>query len=281
MCKKYNMENNFTPETVNKIISLYANDKISATKISKQLNTSVWSVLKCLRQHNIQIRSASESTKKYKIDETFFEVIDTAEKAYWLGWMFADGCVSSSSYGLFFHITLHEKDKIVLEEFQKALKTNTPIHQFKKKNQYGLYIWSKKMRQDLIRLGCTPKKSLTLEFPKEDQVPKQFLPSLIHGYFDGDGNINFSPKNCRIEAKITSSVPFCDGYMHFLSEAIGVKKFYITRRFSKFDKTEYQGIGFGKFDAIKRFKDLIYKNERGLERKRVVFLKAEKWRENK
>lgn len=31
--------------------------------------------------------------RKYSVNEIFFEVINTEEKAYWLGFIFADGCV--------------------------------------------------------------------------------------------------------------------------------------------------------------------------------------------
>ena len=46
---------------------------------------------------------------------------------------------------------------------------------------------SETCKNDLIKQGCTPKKSLTLTFPTEEQVPKTLIKHFIRGYFDGDG----------------------------------------------------------------------------------------------
>lgn len=46
---------------------------------------------------------------------------------------------------------------------------------------------STKCKQDLIDKGCVPKKSLILNFPTENQVPRKLIRHFIRGYFDGDG----------------------------------------------------------------------------------------------
>ena len=56
---------------------------------------------------------------------------------------------------------------------------------------------SKKMAQDLVKLGITPRKSLTLKPPIID---KQYYLAYILGYFDGDGSIY---KNSNGEFGIT------------------------------------------------------------------------------
>jgi hypothetical protein len=48
-------------------------------------------------------------------------------------------------------------------------------------------------------LGGTENKSLTLEFP---EVPKEYLPDFIRGYFDGDGSI-MRLKNNRVNSAFT------------------------------------------------------------------------------
>lgn len=51
--------------------------------------------------------------RKYTHDYNFFKNIDTEEKAYWLGFMFADGYIvnKSKTYGEdAFGITLHAND---------------------------------------------------------------------------------------------------------------------------------------------------------------------------
>lgn len=46
------------------------------------------------------------------------------------------------------------------------------------------------MANDLINLGCIPRKTLVLKFPNESTVPKQLIKHFIRGYMDGDGCIS-------------------------------------------------------------------------------------------
>ena len=53
------------------------------------------------------------------------------------------------------------------------------------------------MYEDLIKLGCVPNKSLTVKFPTEEQVPKEFLSSFILGLIDGDGSIGIYKRKVK------------------------------------------------------------------------------------
>jgi len=116
-----------------------------------------------------------------KFDNTVFDVIDTEEKAYWLGFMFADGYVSSRDTSM--ELTLKLSDKGHLEKFLKFLKYNKPVavDHFRGRVSFA----NRHIREQLIRHGCTPKKSLTLKFPTT--IPEDMVHHFIRGYFDGDG----------------------------------------------------------------------------------------------
>lgn len=262
----------YTKELVDKIIFLYIEEQLSTKSISSKLNMGEWSIWNCLKKNKIKLRDRFAFSQKYEIDDTFFEKVDNEEKAYWLGWMYADGCVYENKKGCYFHLTLHNKDKYILENFKKSLKTNRPIHHQSKKNHDGLFVWNKKMYNDLVRLGCTRRKSLTLEFPKNDIVPKHLIRHFIRGYFDGDGCATFNRKNSRFEAKIISSISFLNGYQMVLKE-LGINKFYMhKRRKSKKGELEYGTIGVGSYKNIKLFYDFLYKDIFFcLERKKQVF----------
>lgn len=129
--------------------------------------------------------------RKYEINENFFENIDTEEKAYWLGFIYADGCVTKDHKYLI--IELSGVDINHLKLFQSSIQSNHQI-KIKKNNIVRLSICNKKLVFDLIKLGCVPAKSLILQFPNEEQVPKHLLHHFIRGYFDGDGCLSITTR---------------------------------------------------------------------------------------
>lgn len=60
---------------------------------------------------------------KYKTD--YFNVIDTEKKAYFLGFIYADGCIykrqKGNSLEISLNISIQSKDKEILEELEKEL----------------------------------------------------------------------------------------------------------------------------------------------------------------
>lgn len=165
----------------NSIIDLY-NTGLSCQKIANQLNVSESFINKKLEELNITKRSNSIYRRR-PWNENFFNKIDIEEKAYWLGFLYADGCVHDKPNGQKL-ITLVVKDKEVIEKFIKALKGDFKVKQYK--DTYGVYLTSKIMFDDLCKLGCVPRKSLILKFPK---INSKLIPHFIRGYFDGDGSV--------------------------------------------------------------------------------------------
>lgn len=121
-------------------------------------------------------------------DESYFEHINTEQKAYWLGFLYADGCVTiQKSSSLILCLAISDFEHVKL--FQQCLKTDYNIS-FGKNNKYArLAIYKKKLVSDLIDKGCVLAKSLILKFPNEKQVPSYIIRHFIRGYFDGDGCI--------------------------------------------------------------------------------------------
>lgn len=137
---------------------------------------------------------------KYNYNKDYFKKIDTSEKAYWLGFLYADGCITRFYKGdvlksMSLEVSLKNDDCEHLVKFNDALNSNVPIQHRtinKKYKAYRLVINCTSMCKDLINLGCLPAKSLILEFPNEDIVPKEFVKDFIRGYFDGDGGISYT-----------------------------------------------------------------------------------------
>lgn len=129
--------------------------------------------------------------KKYSYDKTVFDVIDTEEKAYWLGFIYADGCVCDyKGYPCKLDIGLKYDDYEHLIKFADFIGAEHDLVKLsKEKNRCDITINNRYMCESLIKLGVTPRKSLTLKFPNKEQVPENLLRHFIRGYFDGDGTI--------------------------------------------------------------------------------------------
>lgn len=125
-------------------------------------------------------------------NQNIFEIIDIEEKAYWLGFLYADGSITTrnkeaTNYRL--ELGLKESDYNHICKFKKFMNASNKISfkQNKLGNSYRIAIGEKKLTNDLINKGCTPRKSLTLQFPDYDIVPKLLMKHFIRGYMDGDG----------------------------------------------------------------------------------------------
>ena len=78
----------FSPKN---IISDY-NSGISVIKLIKKYHTSYDTIKKIFDENNITIVNKQNRTK---FNESIFDNIDSEEKAYWLGFIYADGYISS------------------------------------------------------------------------------------------------------------------------------------------------------------------------------------------
>jgi hypothetical protein len=120
-------------------------------------------------------------------------------------------------------LTLHEKDLHILEAFSNEIYGFRKIGYDTKKidgveiNSYPyVAVYSKKMHADLVKLGCTPKKSFTITFPK-DKIPEELLSHFIRGYFDGDGCLSLSSNSNKAVIDITSTEEFIVGLVDYIS----------------------------------------------------------------
>lgn len=172
------------------VIPLYEKG-VSITKLAKQFGTTRKTLTSKLKERGIPIVNYQNKTK---FNEHIFDSIDTEEKAYWLGFMYADGCISSSNYS--FYLNLKGSDIGHLLKFQKFIEHNKNIvklSQNGKCTKCTFTVSNKHMWTTLNSYGCIPRKSLVLKFPdksifKDESLIRHF----IRGYFDGDGCLTFS-----------------------------------------------------------------------------------------
>lgn len=139
--------------------------------------------------------------KKYHVNENFFKVIDTEEKAYILGFICADGHVEYNNI----QFEVAEKDADILYKIRKALNSTHPIKEIRKENPYKeserKELVMEKMRingihltKPLLNMGLGGKKTYTLNSSILKFVPKYLIRDFLRGYFDGDGNVFYGKK---------------------------------------------------------------------------------------
>lgn len=208
-CSNINKHNKiYNQKRINKIIKLYK-EGYKLKEISKIVGVKSNYISNILKNNNVKIKSMSDyytseqiaTNKKYNFNKDYFENINTNEKAYWLGFLYADGCVyikknkNNSSKGAQIEISLKAEDGYHLHNFIYSLNGNIPIRNKKVKLNGKTYeacrldINSIKMANDLIKHGCVEKKSLILDFPND--LNDEFISHFIRGYIDGDGCIAF------------------------------------------------------------------------------------------
>lgn len=163
----------------------------SFLEISNVLNVSERSISRVLSGANINTRRKN----RYTLDEKFFRNIDSEDKAYILGLIYADGYVGNEHFN---NIVIALNDRNLLEVVASKLKFTGTIRVSKKggfensKEGNVLNFSSEIMANDLRRLGLFPNKSLVLkELP---QISKELYRHFVRGYFDGDGTIVISKK---------------------------------------------------------------------------------------
>lgn len=134
----------------------------------------------------------------YKTNHDYFSEIDSEEKAYFLGLIYADGNLTKGKGNRQdrLSITLQEEDSYILE---KITISNSPIKIYKSENNpkhwKGMGIFgatSNKISSDLLSLGVTYNKSVNgITFP---DINPSLYPHFIRGFIDGDGCITLGKR---------------------------------------------------------------------------------------
>ena len=220
-------------------------------KISKELSLSETAILRYLRELNVS--SEIKASRKYPIKhEDFFESIDSERKAYWLGFIYADGSIYGNCLSI--HLKDTEENVNLLNRFQEDLGSCYKI-EHGIQDSWGtltkyckLSVNSSKIVKDLKDKGCIRKKSLVLIYPTEHQVPLEMQRHFIRGYFDGDGSITQNGKFIQI----AGTKEFLEGIREFLGVLSQPKH---DKR--HLDKNVYR-LAFGGALQVLRIKDIFY-----------------------
>jgi len=178
------------------LIALYESGT-SIAKVAKTYHTSEDTVRRRNLEFGIKIEDYYENRIDY--DVHVFNKIDTEDKAYWLGFLYADGNVRKEPHNSTISIHLNAIDIGHIKKFKSFMKDVRPDDVIKHQEQIApvsgktqhmisYQVCNKELRNDLIRLGCVPAKSLILTFPDLNIFnDPNLVYDFIRGYVDGDG----------------------------------------------------------------------------------------------
>lgn len=184
---------NISPEELQQILKEHT--MIEAATI---LDVSVATIKRYKTKYNLTINQElarqknSEAHTKYQCNIHYFDKIDTLNKAYLLGFICADGFVTDRHE---VGIGVSEKDKDVIEFFQKELQSTKPIQYIERTKSYELRLQNSILANSLKQLTIVPRKSLILNIAQvidKAKLTEEQISVFLLGYFDGDGCISLA-----------------------------------------------------------------------------------------
>ena len=243
------------------IKKMYLEENKSSEEIATFYGVKRYKINYILKKNNIQ-KSFSESRRKYNLDINYFDEIDTPNKAYILGFLYADGYNNRINNTVV--LSLKREDEEILEKINTELKNEKPIYRYDYINNYDgkerhmseVIFASKHMCESLEKLGVIQNKTFTITFP--NFLKENLYPHFIRGLFDGDGcaSIYNDEDRERFMVSIMSTKALCDGMKDFLkTQDIN---FNVNKACGK--KDENALIRSGSNKENKKFMEYIYKD---------------------
>ena len=246
-------------------------------KVAKSFGVSLRPITRILKKNNVEL-----TNRRFEVNHNYFEKIDTEEKAYWLGFLYADGCVRKQKTGSQLILKLSVKDEDHLNLFKKNIQSEHKIFHYKNKtiSKKGtpsssdnciIRISSNKIVEDLISHGCVPRKTFTIDKPNID---KKFYKDFIRGYYDGDGNFFYSEKT---KVSVVTIVCASEKFRKFLIEIISK----IPNIGTIHESPEKYFLKIVNIFGIVNFLDYVYKDSKiHLNRKKEYYERYREYRTN-
>lgn len=186
------------------IINLY-NEGKSLSFIANKYNTYGAKIKRILIENNITIRTRAEQnkimnqTRGKKVNHNYFDKIDTFQKAWLLGFIAADGSISSNRNRI--KIGLSSIDREILEQIQKELNSERKIIDYETNQGFKIseLTWSSEnQKKQLAKYDIVPNKTYKgMSLPNFGNADYQLAYML--GYYDGDGCFKNDGSCCRME----------------------------------------------------------------------------------
>jgi LAGLIDADG-like domain len=185
-----------------------------------------------LKRNNInKLKKSRLNMSRLALNIDYFKEINSNDKAYWLGFICADGNINKTNN----KVSLTSKDLEVIEGFKEAICSEHKISKretFDKRTSktytgYSIQIGNEIFTQNLINLGVTSNKTNVLEFPK---IEEKYYSYFIAGLFDGDGSISWAGKNKNyLKINLISTKEILNFIGQYILKIFDIKPIYCSR----------------------------------------------------
>lgn len=235
---------------ISDICKRYIDGNETTIEIAKDYNVCDASIAKVLRENGVIIRKAARRSNIKNHD--YFEVIDSPDKAYFLGWMITDGSVvdhgTRPGRADTISLEIHNKDRYILERFADCLGASIDVVKDEtKRNNCYIRFSSEKMSLDLSKYGVVPRKTWIQYLP---ELSDALMPHLLRGVFDGNGTITID-KHGYHHIGFYGSEALCTQITDLLSDKLNLRK-------SKVSKSTCYHAWYGSKEAEKKIFHYMY-----------------------
>ena len=219
-----------TKEEILDIIKLYETKSQKEIGEIYGLTSSYIGVI--LRKNNAPKHSKGRlNMSKIPLDFDYFKIINSNQKAYWLGYLAADGYIDKSGGKTY----LISKDKEIIEKFKFDVGSGHKVSErnnFDKRTNktyrsYTVQITNYLFTQNLCSFGVNQNKSDIFNFPN---INEKYYSYFIAGLFDGDGSVSFRTTNKNLlRINLISSFETLTFIQNYLVNNVGINKIKMFR----------------------------------------------------
>lgn len=207
MPKFKNMEDYGATKEV--LYDLYVNRNMTIKEVGEKYGISETLVYRWFKDCSIKTRS---STSKFYADYSYFDAIDTEEKAYWLGFVWCDGSINWSKTNPMLQLNVAERDRSHLEKFKKHINSNHSIGTYQKGSGFNnthlykecRFSFTSKHLSELLRdkYGMIPNRSSIDKLVSS--VPDSLLRHFIRGVLMPTDHCQFTKFQRKTLAQIVA-----------------------------------------------------------------------------
>lgn len=238
-----------------KIINDYKTGKYSLRELGIKYSYSKSTILRIMQKNHIPM--INKRLVNEQLIENYFENIDCEEKAYFLGFIFADGSVSDKGQ---LTIDINEKDIDILLAFKQVIKSNCKINTRTKGNSVmsRIAIKNNNFVQHLHKYGIVPNKTKNTKHLPLNLIPKNLWRHFLRGLIDGDGWISRPIESCKTWYKIgfvTQYATTAQDFVNMINEIIEDKW---TNKIINRNNNQYAVVQVQKKTQVKQLATALY-----------------------